>query len=117
MAIARAFTLYRPLQVWGTLGLACALVGAVPFVRFLYFFEQGNGGGHIQSLIVGSVLLFLGVQMYITGLLASAIAWNRALLEDVLYRWKDEEGRRRVEADGYANGKNGGHARRDVHVA
>ena len=117
MAIARAFTLYRPLQVWGTLGLLCAVVGAVPFIRFMYFFAQGQSAGHIQSLVAGSALLFLGVQMYITGLLASAISWNRALLEDVLYRWKDEEGRRRVEADGYANGKNGGHVRRDVHVA
>jgi len=118
MAIARAFTLYRPLQVWGTLGLVCALLGAAPFARFLYFFAQGEGGGHVQSLVAGSALLFLGVQMYITGLLASAIAWNRALLEDVLYRWKDEEGRRRTETGGYAtNGTARGDHRRETHVS
>jgi hypothetical protein len=62
----------------------------VPFLRFLYFFAQGDGDGHIQSLIAAAALLFLGGQLLVVGLLAKAVSWNRQLLEDVLYRLKDE---------------------------
>ena len=91
LVILSSFTLYRPLQVWGTLGALCALAGSVPFVRFLFFYTQGQGDGHVQSLLAGSALLFLGIQMLIAGLLASAVGWNRRLIEDVLYRLKVEE--------------------------
>lgn len=119
LIIVRSFTLYRPLQVWGTLGLLFALVGALPFLRFLYFFAQGDGTGHVQSLLAGSALLFMGVQMYIVGLLASAVGWNRHLLEEVLYRLKDDEGRRRAAAGPLeaTNGKTEERARRKVRVA
>lgn len=119
LVIIRSFTLYRPLQVWGTLGVLCALLGALPFVRFLYYFAQGEGSGHVQSLLAGSALLFLGVQMYIVGLLASAIAWNRQLIEEVLYRLKDAEGHRSA-AEHWSrvrDGRDGDHVRRKVHVA
>ena len=66
------------------------LAGTLPFLRFLYFFAQGDGQGHLQSLIAGSVLLFLGVQFIVFGMLATAISWNRQLLEEVLYRLKDD---------------------------
>ncbi|MCH7811014.1 MAG: glycosyltransferase family 2 protein [Chloroflexi bacterium] len=86
-----SFTLYRPLQVWGALGIVFLILGSISFLRFLYFFVQGEGDGHIQSLLAGSAVLFLGAQMFIAGLLASAIGWNRRLIEDVLYRMKVEE--------------------------
>ncbi|MEX1255178.1 MAG: glycosyltransferase family 2 protein [Dehalococcoidia bacterium] len=93
LVILSSFTLYRPLQVWGAVGALCALVGSVPFVRFLYLYTQGESDGHVQSLLAGSALLFLGIQMLIAGLLASAVGWNRRLIEDVLYRLKVEESR------------------------
>ena len=92
--ILSSFILYRPLQVWGVLGMLFALLGSIPFVRFLYFVAQGEGDGHIQSLVAGSALLFLGAQMLIAGMLASAIGWNRRLIEDLLYRQKVEESHR-----------------------
>ena len=119
LVIVRSFTLYRPLQVWGTLGLLFALAGAVPFVRFLHFYAQGQGDGHVQSLLAGSALLFMGVQMYIVGLLASAVGWNRHLLEEVLYRLKDSEGRLREgnHVREAANGRIAEYPRRRVHAA
>jgi hypothetical protein len=50
-----------------------------------------EGGQHIQSLIAGAVLIFLGAQTLVVGLLATAISWNRKLLEEVLYRLKDAQ--------------------------
>ncbi|MBI4570718.1 MAG: glycosyltransferase family 2 protein [Chloroflexi bacterium] len=116
--IVRSFTLYRPLQVWGTLGMICAVLGLVPFLRFLYFLAQGDSSGHVQSLLIGAALLLIGAQLYIVGLLATAIGWNRRLMEDVLYRLKDDEARRRssenVPAGYYTNGEE---ARRKSNVA
>jgi len=90
LVILQSFLRYRPLQAYGTLGLVFALAGTLPFLRFLYFVTQGEGQGHLQSLIAGSVLLFLGVQFMVFGMLARAISWNRQLLEEVLYRLKDD---------------------------
>jgi len=90
LVIAQSILRYRPLQAYGTAGVVLAAVGTVPFLRFLYFFAQGDGEGHIQSLIAAAALLFLGGQLMVVGLLAKAISWNRQLLEDVLYRLKDE---------------------------
>jgi hypothetical protein len=119
LVILNSFTLYRPLHVWGALGMLCALAGSVPFVRFLYFYSQGDGAGHVQSLLIGSALFFLGIQMFIAGLLASAIRWNRRLIEDALYRLKDEQGRQIVltNATSHKNGADEAPSRRTTHVA
>jgi len=90
LVIVQSILRYRPLQAYGTLGLLFALAGTIPFIRFLYYVTEGDGQGHLQSLIAGSVLLFLGVQFIVFGMLAKAISWNRRLLEEVLYRLKDD---------------------------
>jgi glycosyltransferase involved in cell wall biosynthesis len=122
LVILSSFTLYRPLQVWSTLGAVFALLGSVPFVRFLYFYTQGQSEGHIQSLLAGSALLFLGIQMLIAGLLAWAVGWNRRLIEEVLYRQKVEDARvQALNGSQASNGaaKNGKEAtrRRTLHAA
>ncbi len=118
IVIMNSFILYRPLHVWGTLGLVCALLGTLPFVRFLYFVAQGQGHGHIQSLVIGSALLFFGVQLCIVGLLASAIRWNRRLIEEVLYVLKERDGEQRAATNGHAttNGTHQDDTRRKANV-
>jgi glycosyltransferase involved in cell wall biosynthesis len=88
--ILRSFLLYRPMQVYGTIGVALLALGAFPFARFGYFVIRGESSGHIQSLVAGAALWIVGGQMFITGMLATAIAWNRRMLEDVLFRMKEE---------------------------
>jgi glycosyltransferase involved in cell wall biosynthesis len=80
---------YRPLQAYGALGAFLVVGGAVPFFRYLYFFANGEASGHVQSLIAGAVLIFLGAQLFVIGLLATAISWNRQLTEEVLFRLKE----------------------------
>lgn len=123
LVILNSFLLYRPLQVWGTVGALFLVLGTVPFLRFLYYFWQGQGNGHVQSLVAGAVLLFLGMQMGIVGLLASVVRWNRRLIEDVLYRLKEQESRF-ARADGAlsrgalsAESQNGERRREEVHAA
>jgi len=88
--ILRSFLLYKPMQVYGALGAALLLLGAIPFARYAWFLAQGEGQGHVQSLVIGSALWFVGGQMFITGLLAVAIGWNRRMMQEVLLRMKEE---------------------------
>lgn len=88
--ILRSFLLYRPMHVYGVLGAFLLALGTIPFARYGYFLLQGDGQGHVQSLIIGSALWFIGGQMFITGMLALAIGWNRRMLEESLYRMKSD---------------------------
>jgi glycosyltransferase involved in cell wall biosynthesis len=88
--IVRSFLLYRPMQVYGMAGAVLLMLGAVPFARYAWFVLQGDSAGHVQSLVIGTALWIVGGQMFITGMLATAIAWNRRMLEEVLFRMKSE---------------------------
>jgi glycosyltransferase involved in cell wall biosynthesis len=84
--ILRAYTMYRPLRVFTLLSMLLLLAGFSIAVRFLYYFAIGSGAGHLQSLILAAVLLIVGFQTLLIGLVADLIGFNRKILEDVLYR-------------------------------
>jgi hypothetical protein len=68
------------------------IVGLVPFVRFavLAWFTDDNGGSgrHIQSLVLGSVIVIAAVVIMAMGVIAELIRINRSLLEDSLEQQK-----------------------------
>ncbi|GAH35431.1 unnamed protein product, partial [marine sediment metagenome] len=80
--ILRIYALYRPLRFFATIGLLLFLPGLVLGGRFVYYYMTGQGGGHIQSLILAAVLMLLGLQIGIFGLLADLIAANRKLIQE-----------------------------------
>jgi glycosyltransferase involved in cell wall biosynthesis len=82
----RTYTMYQPLRVFTSIGLLLALVGAAPVLRFLYFFLAGEGAGHVQSLVLGGVLMVVGLMTVLIGVVADLIAANRRLLEMILER-------------------------------
>ena len=86
VTIVRAYTMYRPLRVFSALGLILLLGGLILGLRFLYFFIIGEGVGHVQSVILSAVLLIIGFQILLIGLVADLISFNRKILEEVLYR-------------------------------
>ncbi len=88
--ILRSYTMYRPLRVFFVIGTIMLLVGSVGVARFLIFFFQGQGDGHIQSLIISAVLLIAGFQTWLIGLVADLIGFNRKILEEILYLVKKE---------------------------
>ena len=89
--IFRTFTLYKPLRVFTAIGAILFIVGAIPLIRFAYFYFNGTGEGHIQSLIIGTMLVLIGFITVVMAMLASAIGWNRKLIEEVLYKLKKLE--------------------------
>lgn len=85
VTIVRAYTMYRPLRVFTIIGSLMIAIGLIPALRFLYFFALGQGEGKIQSLLLGAVLIIVGFQTLLIGLVADLISFNRKLLEEVLY--------------------------------
>jgi glycosyltransferase involved in cell wall biosynthesis len=56
-AITRSFLMFKPHVVLGTIGTIMLVLGLIPFVRFLILMMLGTAGGHVQSLLFGSVML------------------------------------------------------------
>ena len=92
VTMARAWAMYNPLRLFVTAGALAALAGLLPILRFLYFYAIGEGGGHVQSLVLGGVLLILGAVSIMFGIVADLVGRNRQLLETTLERV------RRIEA-------------------
>ena len=86
ITIVRAYTTYRPLRAFVSVGALIVFAGTAVGLRFLYFYIQGAGTGHIQSLILAAILLVVGFQVGLIGLVADLIGFNRKILEELLYR-------------------------------
>ncbi len=84
--IIRSFIMYRPLRFFTILGCVPFLAGVALGIRYLVYLFAGQTAGHIQSLILAAILILMGFQTFVTGLVSDIIAANRKLLEDVQYR-------------------------------
>jgi glycosyltransferase involved in cell wall biosynthesis len=86
--IVRIYAMYEPLKVFTYIGLFVFGLGLLPAVRFLYLYltDYTARGAHVQSLIFSAVLMIVGFQVLLIGLLADVISANRKLLEDLVYR-------------------------------
>lgn len=84
--ILRAFLMYKPLKFFCTIGMMSIFIGFLIGLRFIVFYLKGHGDGNIQSLILSSMLIGVGVQSFIIGLQADIIAANRKILEDIQYK-------------------------------
>ncbi len=89
--IIRSFMMYKPLKFFGAIGSIIFLLGLLLGIRFIIYYISGSGAGHIQSLILASILILMGVQTIIVGLQADIIAANRKILEDIQYRVRKME--------------------------
>ncbi|HIM57180.1 MAG TPA: glycosyltransferase family 2 protein [Candidatus Latescibacteria bacterium] len=96
----RTYARYKALKLFAACGALTFLVGFAIGLRFLYFFfVVGEADQYVQSLILASVLLMAGFQMFLTGIVADLIATNRSMMEDTLSRVKKLEIRRQQHAD------------------
>lgn len=84
--ILRVFVIYRPLALFVYVGSVFMTIGVIAGVRFLYYYLANGGEGHIQSVILASLCVTLGMLLYMMGLIGELIATNRKLLERINYR-------------------------------
>ena len=87
----RMFIVYRPFRFFITIAALLGLFGTGLVFRFLYFYFQGSGNGHIQSLIFAAVFLISSVQVAIIAIIGDLLSINRKLIEDVQTRIKKIE--------------------------
>ena len=89
--IVRIYAMYEPLKVFTITGLLTFGGGFLISLRFLYYYLNGQGQGHLQSLILSAVLMIVGFQVLLIGLMADVISANRKLTEELLYRIRSLE--------------------------
>ncbi|HEX4774452.1 MAG TPA: glycosyltransferase family 2 protein [Candidatus Saccharimonadales bacterium] len=89
LTIMRAYIMYKPYIVFGWLGCLLFLIGLIPFARFLIAsLADGTTRGHIQSLLIGSVLMIAAFLCLVLNIIADLIRTNRILIEDSLEQTK-----------------------------
>jgi glycosyltransferase involved in cell wall biosynthesis len=90
--IIRIYTMYQPLKVFTWVGGILSFMGFLLILRFLYFYFTIPGPtGHTQSLVISAILIIIGFQILMIGLVADLISANRKLIEDGLFRIKKLE--------------------------
>jgi glycosyltransferase involved in cell wall biosynthesis len=90
--IVRIYTMYEPLKVFTYIGSSIFLAGFAISIRFLYYFLfTYDSAGKVQSLILSAVLMIVGFQVVLIGLVADVISGMRKLLDDLLYRVRKME--------------------------
>jgi glycosyltransferase involved in cell wall biosynthesis len=86
ISIFRLYSHYQPLKVFWTGALVIGLVALGVFVRFLIFFAEGQGHGHIQSLIAGAVLFNTAMLLGSLGVIGDLLDAQRTLSQRTFER-------------------------------
>jgi glycosyltransferase involved in cell wall biosynthesis len=87
ITIIRSFVMYKPYVLFLSLGTILFIAGLVPFVHYLilvFTVKNPYGPHHLQSLVIGTVLLNAAFISFTLGFIADLIRINRSLLEDIL---------------------------------
>jgi glycosyltransferase involved in cell wall biosynthesis len=105
VSIFRIYALYEPLRVFLAAAAFFAVIGAVIWARFLYFyFFADEPGQHIQSLILGSTLFIVAVRLAALGVVGDILAGSRLLQQRQLERVRRVELHLGVEPSHYEPG-------------
>ena len=87
-AIIRAYIMYKPYVIFSASALLFGVLGLLPFVRYAILQLEDNPGSHLQSLLVGTVLLVMSFLSIIIGIVGDLLRTNRSLIEDTLEHTK-----------------------------
>lgn len=86
LTILRAYMMYKPLKCFTYLAIPPVVFGVAIGVRFLIYYVQGTGSGHVQSLILACTMVIIGFLTFMIGLLADVLAANRKILQETQYQ-------------------------------
>lgn len=85
LTIGRALMMYKPLYCFACIATVFGVAGLALGIRFIVYMCLGAGAGHIQSLILASMLIIISVLSGFIGLLGDVISANRKLLEEIQF--------------------------------
>lgn len=86
VSIFRIYSMYEPLRVFMTLATILGVAALAVWTRFLVFYIQDEGAGHVQSLILGAVLFNAAVVLFAIGILGDLLSGQRTMLQRIFER-------------------------------
>jgi hypothetical protein len=86
VSIFRIYAQYEPLRVFWSLALLIGLASVAVWVRFAVAYAEGNGRGHVQSLILGAVLFIAAVVLWALGVIGDLLAAQRVMTQKTFER-------------------------------
>ncbi len=87
VSIFRVYSMYEPLRVFMLGAIVIGLVALVVWGRFFYFFAfEGEGAGHVQSLILGAVLFNAAMLLAALGIIGDLLSGQRIMLQRTFER-------------------------------
>jgi glycosyltransferase involved in cell wall biosynthesis len=86
LTILRIFMTYKPLRFFVILGSIPFTLGSLLGIRWLILYFAGTPRAHVPSLILAAILILIGFQLWMLGLVADLMAVNRKILEDIQLR-------------------------------
>jgi glycosyltransferase involved in cell wall biosynthesis len=104
VAIFRIYSMYEPLRVFMMAAAAVALVAVAIWIRYIVLLIDGQGRGHLQSVIVGAVLVIAAVQLAALGVMGDILAGMRTLQQRTLERVRRVELQLGVQPSHYEPG-------------
>jgi glycosyltransferase involved in cell wall biosynthesis len=104
LAIFRIYAMYEPLRVFMTAAIIVGLAATAIWIRYLIILIEGNGSGHLQSVIVGAVLVIAAVQLAALGVMGDILAGMRTLQQRTLERVRRVELQLGVQPSHYEPG-------------
>jgi glycosyltransferase involved in cell wall biosynthesis len=101
ISIFRIYAQYEPLRVFWSLAATIGLVSLAVWVRFVVAYAEGNGKGHVQSLILGAVLFIAAVVLWALGVIGDLLAAQRVMTQKTFERVRRIELQLGVEPSHY----------------
>lgn len=83
--LIRFFIIYRPAKFFNVLACVLLVLGFLIGARFLYYYFTFDGSGHIQSLILCSIVLILSFICFMLAIVGDLFSINRKILEEIQY--------------------------------
>jgi glycosyltransferase involved in cell wall biosynthesis len=112
LSIFRIYAQYEPLRVFWSLALVIGLASLGVWIRFVVAYAEGNGKGHVQSLILGAVLFIAAVVLWALGVIGDLLAAQRVMTQKTFERIRRIELRLGVEPSHYEPGQGAEEAER-----
>lgn len=105
VAIFRIYAGYEPLLVFSWLAGILLLLSGVAWSPFLWdWLVNGDRAGHLQSIVLGGVLLVAAMQVFVLGVIADLISAHRTVSQRTLERVRRIELEMGVEPSHYVHG-------------
>ena len=86
VSIFRVYAQYEPMRVFMTLAVLLFILALIPWTRFFVSWIQGDGAGHVQSLIFGAVLFNAAVVMAALGVIGDLMHAQRIMSQRIFER-------------------------------